>query len=143
MPQPFTHLLRVRYSECDAQGIVFNARYGEYIDLTATEFMRAIGHIGFTDYVVVRQLSQWYAPSRFDEVLALGVWSSAQGTTSFTLQTELRREGDPAPRLTAETVYVVIDPATGAKVPLPAELRAALARGAPGQTSDHAGQRSQ
>ena len=35
---PFELLLRVRYSECDAQEVVFNARYADYADLAATEF---------------------------------------------------------------------------------------------------------
>ncbi len=29
MPQPYVHELRVRYSECDPQGVVFNANYLE------------------------------------------------------------------------------------------------------------------
>ena len=42
MSTPFTLLLRVRYGECDAQQVVFNARYGFYIDVAATEFYRAL-----------------------------------------------------------------------------------------------------
>ena len=41
--RPFRYYLRVRYSECDAQKVVFNGRYGEYVDLAVTEYMRAIG----------------------------------------------------------------------------------------------------
>ena len=32
----FTLLLRVRYGECDAQEVVFNARYADYIDIAMT-----------------------------------------------------------------------------------------------------------
>ena len=39
----FRYYLRVRYSECDAQKVVFNSRYGDYIDLATTEFLRALG----------------------------------------------------------------------------------------------------
>jgi len=35
------HRLRVRYSECDAQGVLFNAHYLAYIDHTITELWRA------------------------------------------------------------------------------------------------------
>ena len=28
---PFRYYLRVRYIECDAQKVVFNSRYGEYV----------------------------------------------------------------------------------------------------------------
>ena len=41
--QTFRYFLRVRYSECDAQKVVFNARYGDYIDLAVLEFLKAIG----------------------------------------------------------------------------------------------------
>lgn len=37
----FVHRLRVRYGECDAQKVVFNARYGDYMDVAVLEFMRA------------------------------------------------------------------------------------------------------
>ncbi|MGH9635377.1 MAG: acyl-CoA thioesterase, partial [Candidatus Angelobacter sp.] len=40
----FRYYLRVRYGECDAQKVVFNARYAEYVDLATTEFLRALGY---------------------------------------------------------------------------------------------------
>ena len=33
---PFRYYLRVRYIECDAQKVVFNSRYGEYVDVSIT-----------------------------------------------------------------------------------------------------------
>jgi acyl-CoA thioester hydrolase len=39
--EQFTMLLRVRYGECDAQQVVFNARYAYYIDIAMTEYFRA------------------------------------------------------------------------------------------------------
>ena len=41
MTAPFRYYLRVRYQECDAQHVVFNARYGDYVDLACFEFLRA------------------------------------------------------------------------------------------------------
>ena len=41
MPEPFVHTFRVRYHECDAQGIVFNANWFTYFDVTLTEWFRA------------------------------------------------------------------------------------------------------
>ena len=43
MADPFRYYLRVRYGECDAQKVVFNARYADYVDLATTEFLRALG----------------------------------------------------------------------------------------------------
>ena len=37
---PFTHVLRIRYNECDPQNVVFNANYFTYFDITITELWR-------------------------------------------------------------------------------------------------------
>ena len=44
MAASFVHELRVRYGECDPQGIVFNANYLLYFDVAFTELWReAVG----------------------------------------------------------------------------------------------------
>ncbi len=44
MPEPFRHRLRVRWSECDLQGVVFYPNYLAYFDHAITELWReAIG----------------------------------------------------------------------------------------------------
>ena len=40
-PAPLRHRLRVRYGECDAQGVVFNAPYLAWFDVAMTELWRA------------------------------------------------------------------------------------------------------
>ena len=42
MDKPFELLIRVRYGECDAQQVVFNARYADYVDLAITEYFRVL-----------------------------------------------------------------------------------------------------
>lgn len=37
----FQYRLRVRYSEVDSQGIVFNANYLNYLDVAITEYFRS------------------------------------------------------------------------------------------------------
>ncbi|MCW2991299.1 MAG: hypothetical protein JWM73_1893, partial [Solirubrobacterales bacterium] len=37
---PFRHTLRVRFQECDPQGVVYFARYPEYYDIAITELFR-------------------------------------------------------------------------------------------------------
>jgi acyl-CoA thioester hydrolase len=135
--QPFTYRLRVRYAECDAQKVVFNARYGGYIDLAVLEFLRTLGLAellidGPLDYQLVKQTLEWRAPARFDQVLGMTVRATRLGTTSFTLATEFRLDGVAAPIAHGETVYVLVDARTLAKTALPSPLREALAQGAPG-----------
>jgi len=43
MSRAFRYYLRVRYIECDAQKVVFNSRYSEYVDVSINEFLRAAG----------------------------------------------------------------------------------------------------
>lgn len=136
MSEPFRILLRVRYAECDAQGIVFNSRYGEYMDVASGEYSRAVfgGVDGSTgvDWRLVRQVTEWKAPARFDDVITISVTTARIGTTSFTLNATFRRHPDGPLLATVETTYVVVNPETGEKKPIPERHLASLERGAPG-----------
>ena len=79
MAERFVHELRVRYGECDPQGIVFNANYLLYFDVAFTELWReAVGpwlemvERGF-DAVVAHADIDFRAPARYDDVLSLPV----------------------------------------------------------------------
>lgn len=141
--EPFRFLLRVRYGECDAQGVVFNARWSDYVDVAVTEYSRAVfdtldpAVVG--EWQLVKQTLTWRGPARYDDVLSIHVRTTALGTTSFTLTTELRRHDTDALLCTAETVYVMVDPVTLTKVPISPAQRLALERGAPARIVDHAG----
>lgn len=144
MPEPFRFLFRVRYAECDPQKIVFNARWAEYVDIAATEYTRELfgsvdPDVTGIDWRLVRQLVEWRAPARFDDVLVADVRTVKIGTTSFTLAMQFRRRGEDAVLVTAEIVYVVVEPHSGTKLPVPDRHRAALEAGAPGKVANHAG----
>ena len=74
----FVHELRVRYGECDPQGIVFNPNYLAYFDHTVTELWRASA-IGSWDAMVERGVDvvvgeaniRFRAPARFDDLIAV------------------------------------------------------------------------
>jgi acyl-CoA thioester hydrolase len=144
MSLPFRYYLRVRYGECDGQKVVFNARYGDYVDVAISEFVRAIGYgaemvSAEVDFQLVRQTKEWRAPARYDDVLEVRVWTAKVGNTSFTLWSEFRVVGRDAVIFTCETVYVLVDHATLTKKPVPPQMRERLERGAPGVEFDHAG----
>ena len=145
MKQPFRYYVRVRYQECDAQHVVFNARYGDYIDLACSEFLRAAlprptdPFDGTFESQTVRQVIEWKAPARFDDVLEVSVRAGRVGTTSFTLHFDLRRVGEQDPLVAAETVYVHLDAKTWKKREIAPHMRAALENGAAGRIVDHAG----
>lgn len=147
MAQHFRYCLRVRYGECDAQKVVFNARYGDYIDLASIEFLRAVLPrpadliSGVFDYQLVKQTIEWKAPIRFDEVAEVSVWCKHIGRTSFILAFEFRIAGQAEVTASAETIYVLVDSATLTKTPLPLDVSQALQEGGAGIVVDHAGQR--
>lgn len=146
MPESvFRYRFRVRYAECDAQQVVFNARYADYVDLAMTEFMRALG-MGYTELLargldnqVVRLLLEWQAPARFDDVLEARVVVERIGRSSFTLIHEFVRAANGESLCRAEAVYVMMGGRPLAKTPVPDDVRAALEGGAAGVVVDHAG----
>jgi acyl-CoA thioester hydrolase len=144
IPAPFHYYLRVRYQECDAQLVVFNARYGDYVDIATTEFFRALGFAdelasGAFDMQLVKQTTTWKAPARNNQVLEIEIAAMALGTTSFTIGAHFRIAGTTPVICEIETVYVRVDGKTLTKRPLGGDFRAALTRGTPGIAIDHAG----
>ncbi|MDQ6745009.1 MAG: acyl-CoA thioesterase [Actinomycetota bacterium] len=131
MPEPFSHGLRVRYAECDPQGVVFNAHYLAYFDIVLTELWReAFGGYATmlergVDLVVAEAGVRYRRPARFDEELVLGLEFTKLGHTSITSRHTIGR----AQELLAEGSmrHVVVDRTTLRKVPIPSWLRVGLA----------------
>jgi acyl-CoA thioester hydrolase len=131
--EPFIHRLRVRYSECDLQGVLFNANYLAYIDHTITELWRA-AYGGYTvmldrgvDIVVAQVNMRFLGSARFDEEVIIEATVTNIGTTSVTTAFRFRRAGDEELLLGADIRHVFIDPPTAAKAPVPDWAREGLA----------------
>jgi acyl-CoA thioester hydrolase len=131
MSTAFRHLLRVRFGECDPQGIVFNAHYVAWFDVALTELWReALGSWAAmvergVDAVVAELSVRYRAPARADELLSLTVTVEGFGTTSLRTRVDVLRGDD----LLAEgrLRHVFVDAATWTPVPAPDWIRAALA----------------
>jgi acyl-CoA thioester hydrolase len=128
---PFVHRLRVRYHECDPQGIVFNAHHFAYFDVVLTELWRAaFGSYGEmvasgTDVQVVDASASFHAPARFDDELDLEMTVTRLGTSSITSAFEERRDGELL--VSGRLVHVCVDTATHRKQPIPRFMRERLA----------------
>jgi acyl-CoA thioester hydrolase len=126
----FRHTLRVRYQECDPQGVVYFARYPEYYDLALTELFRAaLGSFGAmveggADLVVAEQTARYRASARFDDLVDVVVAVDRLGTTSMLSSFAIERAGERL--VEGEFRHVFIDPATKAKRPMPDAVREAL-----------------
>jgi acyl-CoA thioester hydrolase len=131
----FVHELRVRYGECDPQGIVFNANYLLYFDVAFTEYWRDrigpwddMARYG-VDAVVAEANLRFRAPARFDDVLALEVTTEELGTTSTTTRVDVRRDGELL--VECRLRHVFVDRETWSKTAIPAEIRERLVAPAP------------
>jgi acyl-CoA thioester hydrolase len=140
MAKAFTMQIRVRYGECDPQGVVFNANYFSYFDVVLTEAWReAIGPYGEmvkqgTDMVVAEASARYLGPAEFDELLDAEWRIERLGTTAMTTKIYLSVDGRPVVEGTMR--HVCIDPATKEKKPMPAEIRTALEPYATQPTAD-------
>jgi len=125
-----THRIRVRYGECDPQGVVFNAHYFAYFDVALTELWRAaLG--GYTammeegaDLQVVEATARYRAPARFDDELDVTIEVARLGTTSMVTSLAIRRDGTLL--VEGELTHVFVDATTLTKVPVPDRIRTAL-----------------
>lgn len=138
----FSHRLRVRWSETDAQGVVFNARYLDYADVAITEYWRAVDireKAGGEpmDFHVKKATVTWFAPIKPDELIDVMARTLATGTTSMTQLVEIHgATGDDRDDLRAviELVSVYVDLAQHRPKALPlwiAEVFADFDHGSP------------
>jgi acyl-CoA thioester hydrolase len=132
MAAPFVHELRVRYGECDPQGIVFNANYLAYFDVAFTELWReAIGpwkllHDHGIDAVVAEANLDFKAPARDDEILSLHARVTRLGQTSITTEIDYLRESELLVR--ARLRHVCVTRESWKKTDVPQFVREGLRR---------------
>lgn len=124
----FTHVLRVRFRDCDALGHVNNAVYLTYFEEARTAWFLANvrGPEGKRDFPFILASAEvsYKSPARFGEDLAIAVRVAEVRQRSFALGYRIESAG----RLVAEgkTVQVAYDYAVGMVIAIPSELQGAL-----------------
>ena len=121
---PFFHSLRVRWSELDPQGIVFNPNYFVYFDVACTEYMRAIGYpypdglasLG-VDLFAVNAHANFRGSARYDDILEVGVRVGNVGRTSLRFDFGVFRGTEPLVDGTLTYVCAGGDPRGSVPVP--------------------------
>ncbi|MBO6668187.1 thioesterase family protein [Parvibaculum sp.] len=129
----FSWPLRVRYSEIDAQNVVFNAHYLTYCDVAITEYLRAAGLVslqttpeGVFDFHVVKSTVEYRAPIRFDEDIEVFCRTAPPGRSSLAFLLEIHGAGREDLRSAGEIIWVNADQATHRSAPIPHGFRKAL-----------------
>lgn len=130
MGEPFRYELRVRYGECDPQGVVFNANYLAYFDHSINELLRAAAGsyqamvARGVDIVVAEAQLRFRAPARFDDELMVEIAVTHLGTTSIGSEHRISRDGQLLVEGTLR--HVMVDPQALTKTPIPDWLREQL-----------------
>ena len=126
----FHTALRVRWMECDAQGIVYNGAYMDYLEVGQSEYYRnlgfsiyKVGQRGFFDTAVVNTTLEFKAPAHVDEMLDLFVRVGDFGNTSFHLDIEIYKQDSDTVLTVIQGVYVGFDAASGTARRVPDEVR--------------------
>lgn len=130
--------VRVRWQECDAQGIAFNGSYLGWLEVAQAEYFRNLGFsiyriaaAGYFDSAVVKATLEYKAPARVDDMLDLRARVARIGNTSLTLEVAIFPGGghtEVAPLTVIEAVYVGFHAPTGDTRPVPDAIRALVER---------------
>ncbi len=127
--------LRVRYAECDQQGIVFSANYLLYADVAFTEFWRhavcpwqQMVERG-VDAVVAEARLRFRVAAQYDDELDLRTAPRRLGETSLTSEIAVLRAGEELAAI--ELRHVCIDVTTREKCAWPDWIRVALSPATP------------
>jgi len=126
----FHTALRVRWMECDAQGIVFNGAYMDYLEVGQSEYFRNLGFSiygvaqrGYFDIALVKTVLEFKAPARVDEMLDLYLRAGDIGNTSFHLDMEIFQQYSDIMLTAVQGVYVGFHADSGTSRRVPDEIR--------------------
>ena len=134
MGSPFRHRIRVRWNECDLQGVVFYANYLMYFDVAMTELWReAVQPFGDmnssgADMVVAEAQIAYRASARFDDELDLVASVVKLGNTSMTTALSVERMPEREVLAEGELRHVFVEPDTLRKRSVPDQVRTGLER---------------
>ena len=132
---PFSYTLRVRYSEIDAQGVVYNSHYVTYFDLAITEYLRHLNvDYGIEtmqqtgkDFHTVKVVVDYKAPGYYDDLIHIHIRAGRVGRSSIGWVLAIFRNNEDEPITTGEVIWVYADMKAHKSEPLPDTLRERLA----------------
>jgi acyl-CoA thioester hydrolase len=127
MNSQFSHVIRVRFSEVDLQGRVFNAHWMSYFDDAYAELSESLGEELAAELLhsgLVKTVIEWKGSAAYRDEVSIVVSVTRIGNSSFDLSFAASVNSEPV--CTATHTYVNIDPSTGRSAPLSEALRQRL-----------------
>jgi acyl-CoA thioester hydrolase len=123
---------KIRYSDCDPQGIVFNGNYARYWDDALTDWFEEHGFggegLGGTglDMVAARIEIDFRRSATLGDTLVTSIEVERWGTTSMTVSIVTHRASDGEVVVEGREVLVIVDGSEFTPVPIPPVVREAL-----------------
>ena len=128
----FTHRLEVRFRDCDPLGHVNNAVYLTYLEQARFNHWRALWGFGTPQLaqgrpgvILARVECDYRRSATYGETLEIRLTVGELGRTSFRYEYDIVDEQGRTV-VTAKTVQVIYDYASGTPVPIPDDIRALL-----------------
>jgi YbgC/YbaW family acyl-CoA thioester hydrolase len=133
MKAPVSYKRKVRYSDTDAQGHVFNVSYFTYFDDAITDFMEiALGGMkpeeaGY-EIVLARAECDFASSGQLTEVLVTNVMVEKIGNKSITFALEVTEEATGRVVAKGREIYVTVTLDLSTPITVPDRLREAIGR---------------
>ena len=131
----FKHTLRVRWRECDIQGIAYYGSYIDFIDVAQAEYYRNLGILTHQalphqandrkvfDLAAVKVTLEYKSPARIDELIDIFLRVEKIGRTSIDKRSEIYRSDTDELLCSGQTISVNFDSELGKSREVPGEIR--------------------
>ena len=126
---------KIRYSDCDPQGIVFNGNYPRYWDDAATDWLEDLGLGGpglggnGVEIVTARLEIDFKSSATLGDVLETSIEVARFGTASMDIAVVTVNQSSRELIAAGKLVWVFVDPEHFRPVPVPEDIRKVLESG--------------
>lgn len=126
----FKHTLRVRWKECDVQGIAYYGSYIDFIDVAQAEYFRNLGILTHQannrkvfDLVAVKVTLEYKSPAKIDELIDIFIRVEKIGRTSIDKRSEIYRSDTDELLCSVQSISVNFDSELEKSRVVPTEIK--------------------
>ena len=126
----FKHTLRVRWKECDIQGIAYYGSYIDFIDVAQAEYFRNLGILTHQpndrkvfDLAAVRVTLEYKSPAKIDELIDIFLRVEKIGRTSIDKRSEIYRSDTDELLCSVQSISVNFDSELEKSRVVPTEIK--------------------
>ena len=126
----FKHTLRVRWKECDVQGIAYYGSYLDFIDVAQAEYFRSLGILTHHpekretfDLAAVKVILEYKSPAKIDELIDVFFRVEKIGNSSLDKRSEIYQSGTEKLLCSGQLISVNFDSDLGTSRNVPSEIK--------------------